>query len=345
MSTNPRNPESKGPAMAKPTPFDGNRKRTEQFLHEINLMILARKYDFPDKFAKIAYALSYMKGGSAGIWSRNFTKSRNEADDWMLYTWKETTGKTSVRKKISTDFEEFNKTSDARDKLARINQGKESFNAYLQLFEQIAELSGVDLETKKTHFLRGLKWELARGIYQDPAKQDTWEELVAKAKRHETMRIEEMRARDLRQGKYQVFTPSNYYSNIAPPRQERESQYVPMDVDAAEMEADAIRTRFKKLTPEERSRLAKEGKCFYCKKPGHMARGCPSQPKQRFLPPSRGRFQPKRRMMRAMEEEEGGDEEDQEEGKQRVAHIQQMMMGLSMDEIEEVRAFSESKNF
>ncbi|ETW75033.1 hypothetical protein HETIRDRAFT_120455 [Heterobasidion irregulare TC 32-1] len=272
MLTNPRNPESKGPAIAKPTPFDGNRKRTEQFLHEIDLMILARKYDFPGEFAKIAYALSYMKGGSA-------------------------------------------------------------------------ELSGVDLETKKTHFLRGLKWELARGIYQDPAKQDTWEELVAKAKRHETMRIEEMRARDLRQGKYQVFTPSNYYSNIAPPRQERESQYVPMDVDAAEMEADAIRTRFKKLTPGERSQLAKEGKCFYCKKPGHMARGCPSRPKQRFPPPSRGRFQPKRRMMRAMEEEEGGDEEDQEEGKQRVAYIQQMMMGLSMDEIEEVRAFSESKNF
>ena len=46
-----------------------------------------------------------------------------------------------------------------------------------------------------------------------------------------------------------------------------------------------------------------------------------------------------------MEEEEGGNEEDQEEGKQRVAHIQQMMMGLSMNEIEEVRAFSKSKNF
>ena len=53
--------------MAKPTPFDGNRKRTEQFLHEIDLMYLARKNDYADEFAKIAYALSYMKGGSAGI--------------------------------------------------------------------------------------------------------------------------------------------------------------------------------------------------------------------------------------------------------------------------------------
>ncbi|ETW85590.1 hypothetical protein HETIRDRAFT_44014 [Heterobasidion irregulare TC 32-1] len=53
--------------MAKPTPFDGNRKQTEQFLHEIDLMIPTRKHNFPDKFTKIAYALSYMKGGSARI--------------------------------------------------------------------------------------------------------------------------------------------------------------------------------------------------------------------------------------------------------------------------------------
>ena len=153
MSTNPGNTRSKGPAMAKPTPFNGNRKQTEQFLHKIDLMILARKSDFPDEFAKITYALSYMKGESAGIWGRNFTAAQNMANDWGLYAWKDTTGKTSVRKKISTDFEEFNKQADARDKLARLNQGKESFNAYLQLFEQVVELSEVDLETKKTHFL------------------------------------------------------------------------------------------------------------------------------------------------------------------------------------------------
>ena len=162
------------------------------------------------------------------------------------------------------------------------------------------------------------------------------------------MCIEETCARELHQGKYQVFTPSNYYAAQAPPRQERESQYVPMDVDTAEMEADAIRTRFKKLTPEERSRLAKEGKCFYCKKPGHMAHGCPSQPKQRFPPRSQGRSQPKRRMIRAAEEEGeevAEEDEDQEEGKHCVAHIQQMMMGLSMNEVNEIRAFSEVKNF
>ena len=71
--------------------------------------------------------------------------------------------------KISTNFKKFNQQVDARDKLARLNQGKESFNAYLQLFKQVIELAKVDLETKKTHFLRGLNWELAKQIYIDPA--------------------------------------------------------------------------------------------------------------------------------------------------------------------------------
>ena len=76
---------------------------------------------------------------------------------------------------------------------------------------------------------------------------------MAKAKQHESMHIEETCTCDLRQGKYQVFTPNNYYTTQAPPHQERESQYIPMDVDTAEIEADAIHTHFKKLTPEERN--------------------------------------------------------------------------------------------
>ena len=40
-----------------------------------------------------------------------------------------------------------------------------------------------------------------------------------------------------------------------------------------------------------------------------------------------------------------GDKEDNKEGKNRVAHIQQMMMGLSMEEIDKIWAFSDLKNF
>ena len=44
-----------------------------------------------------------------------------------------------------------------------------------------------------------------------------------------------------------------------------------MDVDAT----NTTPTTFKKLTPEERAQLAKEGRCFRCRLQGHMARDCP----------------------------------------------------------------------
>ena len=42
------------------------------------------------------------------------------------------------------------------------------------------------------------------------------------------------------------------------------------------MDVDAVNaTPFKRLTPEERAQLAKEGRCFRCRLQGHMARDCP----------------------------------------------------------------------
>ena len=47
------------------------------------------------------------------------------------------------------------------------------------------------------------------------------------------------------------------------------SGVVPMEVDNA-----VGQTNFKKLTLEERTQLAKEGRCFRCRLQGHMARDC-----------------------------------------------------------------------
>jgi hypothetical protein len=36
--------------------------------------------------------------------------------------------------------------------------------------------------------------------------------------------------------------------------------------------------RFRRLTPDDRATLRKEGLCFYCKEPGHIAEYCPNKP-------------------------------------------------------------------
>ena len=48
------------------------------------------------------------------------------------------------------------------------------------------------------------------------------------------------------------------------------------------MEVDSAvgQTNFKKLTPEERVQLTKEGRCFRCRLQGHMAHDCPKNTNQ-----------------------------------------------------------------
>ena len=50
------------------------------------------------------------------------------------------------------------------------------------------------------------------------------------------------------------------------------------------MEVDSAtgQTNFKKLTPEERQQLTKEGCCFCCRLQGHMARDCPKNLNRNF---------------------------------------------------------------
>ena len=42
-----------------------------------------------------------------------------------------------------------------------------------------------------------------------------------------------------------------------------------------DMDATTATTNFKKLTPEECTQLAREGRCFRCQLQGHMAHSCP----------------------------------------------------------------------
>jgi hypothetical protein len=60
----------------------------------------------------------------------------------------------------------------------------------------------------------------------------------------------------------------------------RQKQRVPRDVDPCPyhpIEVDAAKTQ--RLSLEEHNKLIKVGKCFYCKKEGHLFHKCPTRPK------------------------------------------------------------------
>ena len=90
---------------------------------------------------------------------------------------------------------------------------------------------------------------------QDPP--DSLEGWIAKAK---TFHNQKLRIDEIRRG-----TRPSHFRTSNPP-----SSRTPPDPNA--MEIDVI--RLKKLSPQERAKCMREGRCFHCRKTGHDARNC-----------------------------------------------------------------------
>jgi hypothetical protein len=56
------------------------------------------------------------------------------------------------------------------------------------------------------------------------------------------------------------------------------NQRAKRDPDAMDVDVNLAKTS--QLSKQEREKLAKEGRCFHCKKQGHIARNCPDKPKR-----------------------------------------------------------------
>ena len=71
-----------------------------------------------------------------------------------------------------------------------------------------------------------------------------------------------------------------------------------MDVDAAQVNAT--------MTPEERQKLQSEGRCFHCKKQGHISKQCPTKDTNKNPPKNEGSRSRQGMSVRSIETEEKG---------------------------------------
>ena len=76
-----------------PEVFDGDRRKAQIFLRQCQLYMMGRKRDFEDDTAKIAFTLSYMRGGPAKRWSNcilDAMMAEDEEDPFNIHDWKVT---------------------------------------------------------------------------------------------------------------------------------------------------------------------------------------------------------------------------------------------------------------
>src|SRR5882757_10260818 len=59
----------RGPKIAKPTEFAGERNQVDTFIKDCKIYMMAKQEEYPGERAKITFILSYCKGGKADKWA------------------------------------------------------------------------------------------------------------------------------------------------------------------------------------------------------------------------------------------------------------------------------------
>ena len=209
---------------------------------------------------RIAIASQYFNG-AAFTWWRSLELDRAAPNTWEGF-----------EAALLETFKEHNRAETARDRLAAARQVA-SVKTYATLLRNLKlEIPHIADDEIKDRFIRGLKRRTQEEVrMREPA---TFEQAVKIAERYDSLLY---RANVNNNGR-----PTGRYNTPG-------GDSIPMDLDAITHPnghpplprtnggGQASRS---KLSDEERQRLIKEGKCFFCRQTGHISKNCPLRREQ-----------------------------------------------------------------
>ena len=272
-------PSNRGMRGIQPAIFDGTCALADDFWAQFRrYKMVNRTHDSMTKaYDRVLTALTYIRGPMVNDWVN--TQENN------LVTRTDTTKPNHVHEddevlcaKFETVFHDAwtdtSKKQNAYDQLMKLTMAGWDIDTYIATFERLALATSWALDAEGTivHFREGL----SKGIHSKALDRDkipcTMDEWKAAACTEVARAKEKYNARLTNTQRHNQQT-RHYNTTQTPPRAANQNNpnpnIVPMDVDAT------TTTNFKKLTPEERTQLAKEGRCFRCRLQGHVARNCP----------------------------------------------------------------------
>ena len=228
-------------------------------------------------YDRILTALTYMQGPLINDWidqqekrldARVDTTKRGHVQETDEVLWND------FETAFLAAWTDTSKKQNAYDQLMRLTMNRWDVDTYIATFDRLTLAAGWDQNSEGmiAKFREGLsKGVHSKALDRDriPHTIDEWKAAarteVARAKeKYNAVLTGNQRRNSPKTGNYN--TPN---SSRAQPNSNNNG-VVPMEVDNA-----TAQTNFKKLTPEERAQLAKEGRCFRCRLQGHMACDCP----------------------------------------------------------------------
>jgi hypothetical protein len=245
--------QAKEYGMNKLTPFTGDRTKIRRFLQDCLEYLDMNQSIYNTNQLGIEFILSYMNDGEAANWKKYYLDTLEDLNTGMPNFHTLVTFLVDVRKA----FQATDRVQDAVNRLETLRQGKKTAEELNTEFLQIVGQAGIDRKTPSDHlhfigyYRKGLEPRLSRKILFSNDVPKTIDGWMEKAIQFDT---------NLRMGS--LFFNQDIKANSSKQKaahwwrtSERKDPNA-MDVDA--------------LTMEKRGMLLRQGKCFCCKKTGHM---------------------------------------------------------------------------
>ena len=271
-------PSAGGMRGVPPTIFDGTRSRADDFMGQFRRFKMVNRTHEAMKvpYDRVLTALTYMRGPLINDWidqqekkldARVDTTKRGHVQETDEILWNE------FETAFLAAWTDTSKKQNAYDQLMRLTMNGWDVDTYIATFDRLTLATGWDQDSEGT--IAKFREGLSKGVHSKALDRDriprTIDEWKAAA-RTEVARAKEKYNAGLTGNQRRNPPKSGNYTNPNSSRAQPgpNNGVVPMEVDNI-----TGQTNFKKLTPEERAQLAKEGRCFRCRLQGHMARDCP----------------------------------------------------------------------
>jgi len=125
--------------LDKPSPFTGDRTKTDKFIQQCKLYLKINKKAYDDEEKQVRFIFSLMSRGEAGEWSEQYLKVLTDAQGEInLPTLK------TMLAKIAADFKQEDQVGNAMERLRNLKQGNQTIKELVTKFRLLVGQAGLD---------------------------------------------------------------------------------------------------------------------------------------------------------------------------------------------------------
>ena len=173
--------------LPAPTKFEGNIKKLDTFLREINTWFVLQPETFASDTAKIIWTLGYMGGDKIEDWVNNYTDAILDKDTTYQGYTEDIDAFIDLLKEY---FGNHYKQEEAEAAIQKITQGGDTVNEYITRFESLKHQTLFDERALMIFFIRGLSHRMVQASdrYPPVSTYEGWVKLVKRIENDMTLR-------------------------------------------------------------------------------------------------------------------------------------------------------------